>query len=105
MIFEKFCFWGHHKKDRKTAVVAAGAGPLIYIVIYWIAAPLCLTISRNVTSVSPFPEEPVAVGNLICTRIYWETLLIRRDLHNLLIKHPIQHHKCMHANNYSIITR
>ena len=50
------------------------------------------------TRAAPFLEEPVAVGNLICTRMYLTTLLIRRDLRILLIKHPIQHHKCMHAN-------
>ena len=38
-----------------------------------------------------FPDEPVAVGNLI----YLKTLLIRRDLRNLLIKHAVQHHKCI----------
>ena len=31
-----------------------------------------------------------------------KTLLIRRDLRNLLIKHAVQHHKCMPANNSSI---
>ena len=34
-----------------------------------------------------------------------KTLLIRRDLRNLLIKHTVQHHKCMHANNSSITNR
>ena len=34
-----------------------------------------------------------------------KTLLIRRDLRNLLIKHAVQHHKCTHANNSSITNR
>ena len=33
-----------------------------------------------------FLEEPVAVGNLICTRIYLKALLVRRDIRNLLTK-------------------
>ena len=34
-----------------------------------------------------------------------KTLLIRRDLRNLLIKHAVQHHKCVPANNSSITNR
>ena len=34
-----------------------------------------------------------------------KTLLIRRDLRNWLIKHAVQHHKCMPANNSSITSR
>ena len=34
-----------------------------------------------------------------------KTLLIQRELRNLLIKHAVQHHKCMPANNSSILPR
>ena len=68
--------------------------------LYRIAAPLCLTIGRIVTSAPPLPEEPVAVGNLMCTRIYLKTFLVRSFLvRSLLIKHSAQHHKCTRVNN------
>ena len=46
-----------------------------------------------------------AATNLRAHLFILKTLLIRRDLHNLLIKHAVQHHKCMHAHNSSITNR
>ena len=51
------------------------------------------------------PEEPVSTTSLRAHLLILKMLLIRRDLRNLLIKHAVQHHNCMPANNSSITNR
>ena len=67
-----------------------------------------ITIGRNVTIAPPFScrknQCPLATS-LRAHLFILKTLLIRRDLRNVLIKHAVGRHKCMHANNSSITNR
>ena len=77
-------------------------GAQIYIVI------LCYSIGRNVTRAPPFSyrkNQCLLATSMRAHLLILKTLLIRRDLHNLLIKHAVQHHKCMPANDSSITNR
>ena len=61
--------------------------------LYWITAPLC------------WKNQCLLATSMRAYLLILKTLLIRRDLRNLLIKHAVQHHKCMPANNSSITNR
>ena len=71
--------------------------------LYWITAPLCYSIGRNVTRAPPFSYRKNQYLLAISMRAHLlilKTLLIRRDLLNLLIKHAVQHHKCIEVYRY-----
>ena len=66
------------------------------------------SIGRNVPRAPPFSYRKnrcLLATSMHAHLFILKTLLIRRDLRNLLIKHAVQHHTCMPANSSSITNR
>ena len=62
----------------------------LFRILTFVSCDTSLTI-QILTWAPPFLEEPVAVDNLMYSRIYLKALLIQRDLCYLLITHAVQH--------------